>query len=82
MKVSSQTALRHELKPLEAPFLPTDDPWFLWLKHQILIYFEDWLKTIKARPEVYKKSEKQKNVYSQICKGCKNQCTYCHRTSI
>ena len=30
-----------ELKPLEAPFLTTDDPRFLWLKYQILIYFED-----------------------------------------
>ena len=71
MKVSSQTALRHELKPLEAPFLPTDDPWFLWLKHQILIYFEDWLKTIKARPEVYKKSEKQKMFIHKSVKGVK-----------
>ena len=30
-----------ELKPLEAPFLTTDDPRLLWLKYQILIYFED-----------------------------------------
>ena len=30
-----------ELKPPEAPFLTTDDPRFLWLKYQILIYFED-----------------------------------------
>ena len=39
MNVSSTTALTRELKPLEAPFLSTDDQWFLWLKHQILIYF-------------------------------------------
>ena len=49
-----------ELKPLEAPFLPTDDPLLLTLKHQILVYFEDWFKTIKVRPRVYEKSEKQK----------------------
>ena len=56
MNVSSTTDLTRELKPLEASFLPTDDPRFLWLKYQILSYFEDWLKTI----EVTKKSEKQK----------------------
>ena len=60
MNVSSTTALTRELKPLEAPFLSTDDPRFLWLKYQILIYFQDWLKTIEVRPGVYEKSEKQK----------------------
>ena len=54
MNVSSTTALTSELKPLEALFLPTDDPRFLWLKYQILIYFEDWLKSIEVRPGVYK----------------------------
>ena len=49
MNVSSTTALTRELKPLEAPFLPTDDSWILWLKYQILIYFEG-LKTIELRP--------------------------------
>ena len=38
MNVSSTAALTRELNPLEAPFLPTDDPPFLWLKYQILIY--------------------------------------------
>ena len=47
MNVSSTTALSRELKPLEAPFFSTGDPRFLWLKYQILIYFKDWLKTIK-----------------------------------
>ena len=47
MNVSSTTALTYELKPLEAPFLPTNDPQILWLKYQILIYFEDWVKTIE-----------------------------------
>ena len=60
MNVSSTTALTSELKPLEALFLPTDDPRFLWLKYQILIYFEDWLKSMEVRPGVYKKSVKQK----------------------
>ena len=60
MNVSSTSALTSEMKPLEAPFLPTDDPRFLWLKYQILRCFEDWLKTIEVRPEVYEKSEKQK----------------------
>ena len=60
MNVSSTTDLTRELKPLDAPFLPTDDPRFLWLKYQILSYFEDWLKTIEVRPGVYEKSEKQK----------------------
>ena len=62
MNVSGTSALTRELNPLEAPFLPADDPRFLWLKYQILIYFEDGLKTIKVRPRVYKKSE-TKNVY-------------------
>ena len=60
MNVSSTTALILKLKPLEASFLPTDDPRFLWLKYQILIYFEDWLKTTEVRPGVYEKLEKQK----------------------
>ena len=46
MNVSSTTALTCELKPLEAPFLSNDDPRFLWLKYQILMCFENWLKTI------------------------------------
>ena len=57
MNVSSTTALTRKLNPLEAPFLPTDDLRFLWLKYQILIYFEE---TIEVRPGVYEKSEKQK----------------------
>ena len=60
MNVSSTTALTRELKPLQAPFLLTDDPLFLWLKYQILLYFKDWLKTIEVRPVVYEKSEKQR----------------------
>ena len=55
MNVGSTTALSRKLNPLEAPFLPTDDPRFLWLKYQILIYFEDRLKTIEVRPGVYEK---------------------------
>ena len=47
-----------ELKPLEAPFLSTtDDRRFLWLKYQILIYFEDCLKTIE------KKVKETKSIY-------------------
>ena len=60
MNISSTSALTRELNPLEAHFLPTDDPRFLWLKYQILIYFEDGLRTVKVRPRVYEKSEKQK----------------------
>ena len=60
MNVGSTTNLTRELKPLEAPFLPTDDPRFLWLKYQMFSYFEDWLKTIEVRSGVYEKSEKQK----------------------
>ena len=59
MNVSSTTALTCELKPLEAPFLPTADPQIFLLKYQILIYFEE-LKTIEVKPGVYKKPEKQK----------------------
>ena len=60
MNVSSPTDLERELKSLEAPFLATDDPRFLWLKYQIVSYFEDWLKTTEVRPGVYEKSETQK----------------------
>ena len=55
MNISNTIALTIELKPLEAPSLPTDDPWLLWLKHQILTFFEDWLKTIEVRLGVYQK---------------------------
>ena len=55
MNVSSTTALTHEVNPLEASYLPTDDPRLLWPNYQILVYFEDWLKTIKVRAGVYKK---------------------------
>ena len=48
MNVSSTIALTRELKQLEAPFLSTDDPWFLWVKYQISIYFEDRIKTIEV----------------------------------
>ena len=59
MNVSSTTGLARELKPLDAPFLPTDDPRILWLRYQILKYSDDWLKTIEVRPGVYEKSEKK-----------------------
>ena len=42
-----------ELKPPGARFSSTDDPRFLWLKYQVLMYFEDCLKTIEVRPGVY-----------------------------
>ena len=54
MNVSSTTALAPELKPLEAPFVSTGDPLFLWLKYQNLIYFEDWLKKSKNNEEYTK----------------------------
>ena len=60
---TATTDLTRELKPLEAPFLPTDNPRFLWLKYQMLIYFEDYLKAIEVRPGIYEKSVKKKNVY-------------------
>ena len=37
----------------------TDDPQNLWLKYQILIYFEG-LKTTEVRQGAYKNSEKEK----------------------
>ena len=76
MNVSSTTVLTRELKPLESQFLSTDDHRLLWLKYQILTYFEDWSKTIKVRPGVYRKSKKQKIfIKSQIYEGHKSQCT-------
>ena len=39
MNVCNTTVLTRELKPLEAPFLSTNDPPFLRLKYQMLIYF-------------------------------------------
>ena len=56
MNFSNRTVLTSELKPLEPPFLSTDNPRFLWLKYQILIYFEDLLEIIKIRTGVYEKS--------------------------
>ena len=64
MNVSCKTALTRELNPLEALFLPTNDPRFLWLKYQILIYSEDGLKTTEVRPGVSEMSEKQKCLYN------------------
>ena len=67
-----------ELKPLEAPFLSTDNPRFLWLKYQILMFFEDCLKTIDVRSEVYEKPEKQK-IFTFNQKSIKSiQSTYYH----
>ena len=68
MNVSSIAASTHELKPFEAPFLSTDDPWFSWLK-----YFEDWLTATEVKPGVYEKSQ---NMFmsSQIYQGHKNHC--------
>ena len=83
MNVSSTTDLTHELKPLEAPFafLPTD-PQFLWLKYQILSYFEDWLKTIEYHQEYTKNQRNKKCLYNhKPVKGIKIN-VYCHRTSI
>ena len=60
MNFSSTIALTRELKQLEVPFLSTDDPWFLWLKYQISIYFQDCVKTIEVWLGLYEKSEKQK----------------------
>ena len=72
MNVSSATALTHELKPLEAPFLPTDDPWFLWLKCQIFVYFEDCLKAIEVRQEYMKSQRNKKRLYNhKSVKGIK-----------
>ena len=59
VNVSCRTALTHELKPFEVPFLSTDDPRFSRLKYHILKPLEDWLTTIGVRPGVYEKSEKQ-----------------------
>ena len=56
---ASTTVLTRESKPLEVQFLSTDGPRFLCLKYQILIYFEDRLKTTEVRPGVYD----TKNVY-------------------
>ena len=39
MNVIITTTLTRELKPLEEPFLSTDDPRLLWLKYEILIYY-------------------------------------------
>ena len=39
MNVSSTTALTRELKPLEAPFLSTDDPGFLSLNYKTFNIF-------------------------------------------
>ena len=55
LNVISTTALTCELKPFEAPVLPTDDPRFSWRKHQVLKYFEGWLTKVEVRPGVYVK---------------------------
>ena len=60
MNVSSTTVLPRELKPFNALSLSTDDSRFSWLKNQLLKYFEDWFRSIDARPGVYTKSKKQK----------------------
>ena len=72
MSVSSTTVLRCELKPLEAPFLPADDPHFLWLTYQIFVYFEDCLKAIGVRQEYMKSQRKKKCLYNhKSVKGIK-----------
>ena len=72
MNVSSTTALKRKSKPLEAAFLATDDPRLLWLKYQILIYFENWLKTIEVRSGVSKSQRDKKFLYNhKSVKGIK-----------
>ena len=60
VNVSSRRALTHEFKSFEVPFLSTDDPRFLWLKYQILRYFEDWLVTTEVKDQEYMKSQRSK----------------------
>ena len=72
MNVSSTTVLTRKLKPLEALFLTTDDPRFLWLKYQTLIYFADCLKTIEARPGLCEIQRNKKCLYNhKSVKGIK-----------
>ena len=72
MNFKSTIALARELKPLKAPFLPTDGPRFLWLKYQILMYFEDFIKTIEVRPVAYKSQRNKKCLYNyKSMKGIK-----------
>ena len=67
-----QTAWSHKLRPFNAPFSSTDDPWFSWLKNQFLKYFEDWLGSLEERTGVYTKFEEQKMfISSQTYKGLK-----------
>ena len=60
VNVSSRRALTYEFKSFEVPFLSTDDPRFLWLKYQILRYFEDWLVTTEVKDQEYMKSQRSK----------------------
>ena len=47
-------------------------PRFLWLKYQVLICFEDLLKTTEVRPGVYEKLKEQKMfIYHKSAKGIK-----------
>ena len=67
-----QTTWSHELRPFNAPFSSTDDPWFSWLKNQFLKYFEDWLGSLEERTGAYTKFEEQKMfISSQTYKGLK-----------
>ena len=67
-----QTAWSHKLRPFNAPFSSTDDPWFSWLKNQFLKYFEDWLGSLEERTGAYTKFEEQKMfISSQTYKGLK-----------
>ena len=60
MNVSRTTALSCELKTFNAPFPWTDDYEFSLLKNQFLKNFDEWFRSIEARPEAYTKSVKQK----------------------
>ena len=60
MNVSKTTALSCELKPFNAPFPWTDDYEFSLLKNPFLKNFDEWFRSIEARPEACTKSVKQK----------------------
>ena len=60
MNVSRTTALSCELKTFNAPFPWTDDYEFSLLKNPFLKNFDEWFRSIEARPEAYTKSVKQK----------------------
>ena len=56
---------KYSLKSYRAPFKHVNDERFTWLKDEFLVYFEQWLLSIKTRPGNFSQKERNNMFISQ-----------------